>query len=284
MIRYGLHLYTYVREMSDGAWDVLPKLKSFGYEGCEVPLMPGEMDQFDYDLARKRLDAQGMSAVGSTGMTPDLCIASDDGQVRAKGMAHMKHAIDCTARLGGTILSGALYAAFGWRPPRGRTKQQWRQSAASLKELARYAADRNVTLTLEALNRYEHYFINTVEDTLKLIADIGEPNVKAHLDTYHMNIEERDYYRAVKLAGSLVGHVHCAENDRGIPGTGHIDWQGFFRGLNEVKYDGWIIVESFFEPIPSIVDFSPIWRRLAPDADTLAQESLKYIQAGLAAE
>ncbi len=280
-MRYGLHLYTYIRQMSDQAWDLLPQLKALGYDGCEVPLMPGEMDRFDYDRARARLDAEGMAAVGSTGMTPDLCIASPDGAVRARGMAHMRHAIDCTARLGATVLSGALYAAFGWRPERGRTAQQWRQSAASLRELARYAEDKGVTLTLEPLNRYEHYFINTVDDALKLIADIGEPNVKVHLDTYHMNIEERDFYEAVRKAGAFLGHVHCAENDRGIPGTGHIDWAGFFRGLNEVEYDGWIIVESFFEPIPSIVEFSPIWRSLAPDADTLARESLQFIQAGL---
>lgn len=281
-MKFGLHLYTYVREMTDATWDILPRIKSLGYDGCEVPLMPEELDHFDYSLALAKLEEAGMSAVGSTGMTPDMCIASDDAGVRMRGMAHMKHAIDCTAALGATVISGALYAAFGWRPSNGRTQQQWTQSARSLKELARYAADRNVTLTLESLNRYEHYFINIVDDTLKMIADVGEPNVKIHMDTYHMNIEERNFYQAVKKAGNLLGHVHCAENDRGIPGTGHIDWNGFFKGLAEVHYDEWIVVESFFEPIPSIVDFSPIWRRLAPDADTLGREALRFIKAGLA--
>ncbi len=280
-MKFGLHLYVYVREMTNATWDILPRIKALGYDGCEVPLMPEELDHFDYALALAKLEEAGMLAVGSTGMTPDLCIASDDAAVRARGMAHMKHAIDCTAALGATVISGALYAAFGWRPSHGRTQQQWVQSARSLKELARYAADRNVTLTLEALNRYEHYFINTVEDTLKMITDVGEPNVKVHMDTYHMNIEERNFYQAVLKAGSLLGHVHCADNDRGIPGTGHIDWKGFFKGLHEVHYDEWIIVESFFEPIPSIVDFSPIWRRLAPDADTLGREALRFIKSSL---
>ena len=102
------------------------------------------------------------------------------------------------------------------------------------------------------------------------------------MDTYHMNIEEKDFYRAVIQAGALLGHLHCAENDRGIPGTGLIDWDGLFRGVAEVGYSGWIVVESFFEPIPSITEFSPIWRRLAPDADTLASESLRFIKEKLA--
>jgi len=243
--------------------------------------MPGEMDQFDHDAARNKLEEHEMGAVGSTGMTPDMCIASDSEQVRRKGLAHMKHAIDVTARMGGTILSGALYAAFGWRPPSGRSAEQWRQSVVSLRALARYATDKNVTLTLEPLNRYEHYFINTVEDALQLISEIDEPNVKVHMDTYHMNIEEKDFYTTTLLAGASLGHLHCSENDRGIPGTGHIDWAGLFRGLREVDYRGWIVIESFFEPIPSIVDFSPIWRRLAKDADTLAIESLKFVKQGM---
>jgi len=282
MIRYGLHLYTYVREMNDQTWDLLPRLKSFGYDGCEVPLMPGEMDEFDHALARRKLEEQEMGAVGSTGMTPDMCIASDSAEVREKGLAHMRHAIDVTARLGGTILSGALYAAFGWRPKSGRSAEQWRQSVVSLRALAKYAAEKGVTLTLEPLNRYEHYFINTIADTVRLIGEIGEPNVKVHIDTYHMNIEEKDFYAATVQAGSLLGHVHCSENDRGIPGTGHVDWQGLFRGLRETNYRGWVIIESFFEPIPSIVDFSPIWRRLAKDADTLASESLMFVKQGMA--
>ncbi len=282
MIQYGLHLYTYVREMSDQAWDVLPKLKSFGYDGCEVPLMPGEMDLFDPELARKKLEELGMRALGSTGMTPDMCIASSDEQVRRKGLAHMKHVIDVTSRLGGTLVSGALYAAFGWSPPAGRTAEQWKRSVRSLQELARYAADQNITLALEPLNRYEHYFINTVEDAVRLIVEIGEPNIKVHMDTYHMNIEERDFHAATLRAGALLGHVHCSENDRGIPGTGHIDWNGLFNGIKEVEYSGWIVIESFFEPIPSITDFSPIWRRLAKDADTLAVESLRFVKKGLA--
>jgi D-psicose/D-tagatose/L-ribulose 3-epimerase len=281
MIRYGLHLYTYERQISDRTWDLLPRLKSFGYQGCEVPLMPVEMDQFDSTLARDKLQEYGMGAVGSTGMTPDMCIASDDHQVREKGMMHMKHATDLTAALGASVLSGALYAAFGWRPPAGRTRQQWRQSVSSLRELARYASDHGVTLAIEPLNRYEHYFLNTVEQAVVLANEVGEPNLKVHVDTYHMNIEEKDLYAAIVSAGSLLGHVHCSENDRGIPGTGHIDWQGLFRGLCDLRYKGWIVVESFFEPIPSIVDFSPIWRRLAKDADTLAVDSLRFLRKGL---
>jgi len=97
-------------------------------------------------------------------------------------------------------------------------------------------------------------------------------------DTYHMNIEEKDLYKTVLDTGKLLSHVHCSENDRGIPGTGHTDWDGLFRGLIKIKYSGWFIIESFFEPIPEIANFTPIWRKLAPDADTLAVQGLSFIK------
>lgn len=111
---------------------------------------------------------------------------------------------------------------------------------------------------------------------------VGAPNLKVHLDTYHMNIEEKSFYDAVLSARGLLGHVHASENDRSIPGTGHVDWdglfRGLFRGLSEIGYDGRMVVETFFETIPDIAAFSRIWRRLSPDPETFCRESLSFLR------
>ena len=264
--------------MDNAALDILPKLKGMGYDGCEIPLVAQHLDLLDPVNVRRKLNELNMDCITGTGLTSDMSTISEDPDVRAHGIHHLKRCIDMTAEMGGTLMAGALYGPFGLRPTTGRSQAQWEHSVRSLRETARYAASQGVTLGLEPLNRYEHFFINTTADAALLIKDIGEPNVKIHLDTYHMNIEEKDFYRAVVEAGNLICHVHCSENDRGIPGTGHIDWDGLFRGLLEIDYNGWFVIESFFEPIPEIADFTTIWRQLAPSADVLAQQGLGFIK------
>jgi D-psicose/D-tagatose/L-ribulose 3-epimerase len=278
MYKYGLHLFTYTARMDDSALNILPRLKEIGFDGAEIPLIAQHLDLLDPFKVRKVLKELDMSCVTGTGITPEMSIISDDPDVRARGIEYMKRCIDMTAKMGATLIAGALYAPFGIRPQKRRTPEQWEHSVRSLSEIARYAAPKGITIGLEPLNRYEHFFINTADDAVSLIQDIGEPNVKLHLDTYHMNIEEKHFYPTIIKNGSYICHIHCSENDRGIPGSGHIDWDGLFNGLIEINYSGWLVIESFFKPIPEIADFTPIWRDLAPDPDTLAKKGLDFIR------
>ncbi|NPV54347.1 MAG: sugar phosphate isomerase/epimerase [Firmicutes bacterium] len=281
MIKFGLHVFTWTSRMDNQALDYLPKLKEMGYDGIEIPLVADHLEFLDPVYVQDKLAETQMECVTGTGFTADMSIISDNPGIREKGMAHMKRCIDLTADVGAQLITGALYAPIGLRPQGGRTPTQWERSVTNLREIARYAAEKGVILGLEPLNRYEVFFLNTAADAVALAKAIGEPNVKVHLDTYHMNIEEKDIYRTVVETGEFLGHVHCSENDRGTPGTGHVDWDGLIRGLLEVNYDGWIVIESFFEPIPAISDLTPIWRKLAPSADVLAREGLEFIKKKL---
>jgi len=272
-MKYGMHLFTYVSHIDESVLEVLPRLKEMGYDGCEIPLVAGQLDLIDTRKIRDALKQLEMKCVTGTGISDEMSTISDDPEIRARGIDHMKYCIDLAARIDAPLLAGALYAPFGIQNKTKRNEAQWAHSVRSLREMARYAALKGITLGLEPLNRYEHFFINTVEEALLLIKDINEPNVKLHIDTYHMNL-----CRSITQAGNSICHVHCSENDRGIPGTGHIDWDGVFRGLLKIDYQGWLVIESFFEPIPEISAFTPIWRKLAPDADTLAERGLEFIK------
>jgi D-psicose/D-tagatose/L-ribulose 3-epimerase len=278
MIKFGMHLFTFTERMDDSALDILRKLKEMGYDGCEVPLVAEQLHLIDPKKVRARLKELDMHCVTGTGITNDMSIISEDKDVRTRGIDHVKRCIDMTSEMGAALMCGSLYGPFGIRPKHPRTQAQWDRSVESLRECARHAAKHGVTIGLEPLNRYEHFFINTAADAVKLIEDIGEPNVRVHLDTYHMNIEEKDIYRTVVATGAHLCHVHTSENDRGIPGTGHVDWDGLCKGLFEINYDGWIVLESFFKSIPEIADFTPIWRMLAPSADVLAKQGLEYLK------
>ncbi len=229
---------------------------------------------------RERLDGLGLFRIAGTGIPEHLSTISDDPRVRRKGAAFLKRCVDLSAALGAGLLTGALYAPFGFRSGSGgRTAAQRRRSVDSLREACAYAGERGVTLGLEPLNRYEHYFVNTAAEAVDLAREVGAANLVVHLDTFHMNIEEKSFHDAVVATGGLLGHVHAAENDRSTPGTGHVDWDGLFRGLAEVGYRGRMVVETFFSTIPDIADFSRVWRPLAPDPDTFCREGLAFLKS-----
>ncbi|MHB8278948.1 MAG: TIM barrel protein [Candidatus Humimicrobiaceae bacterium] len=278
MLKFGMHVFTWSSKMDNSALDYLKKLKKEGYEGCEIPLIKQRLDLIDTNYVVKRLKELDMDCITGAGLSEDTSIISDDLNIRNRGISYLKKCIDITEKLGGKLIAGALYGPIGVRTLKGRTKEQWEYSVKSLQKVARYAALKDITLCLEPLNRYEIFFANTINDVINLIKDIGESNVKLHIDTYHMNIEEKDFYQTVVKAGKIIGHVHCSENDRGIPGTGHVDWDGLFKALIEVNYDGWLVVESFLEPIPDIIEVTPIWRKLAPDIDTFTKESINFLK------
>lgn len=281
MFKFGLHVLTWANRVDESALNYLPKLKEMGYDGCEVPIIPEHINFFKPAIIRKKLEELGMDCVSGTAYGDSMSIISNDPDVSNKGVSYLKHCIDLTFELGAKILNGTLYAPIGINKKTRRTQEQWDKSVYKLREVALYAAKKGIILCLEPINRYEISFLNTVGEAVLLVREIGERNVKVNIDTYHMNIEEKNIYETIINAGDLVGHVHCSENDRGIPGTGHFDWDGLLRGLLDINYKGWINIESFFEPIPEIIEVTPIWRKLAPDVDTLAREGLNFLKSKL---
>jgi D-psicose/D-tagatose/L-ribulose 3-epimerase len=138
--------------------------------------------------------------------------------------------------------------------------------------------DLQLTLCIEPLNRFETYFLNTHWDAVKLVEDIGAPNVRVHFDTFHANIEEQNPAASLRSIAKVLGHVHISENDRGIPGTGHTAWRGILSVLEQIGYDGWLTIESFAQPEPDLAAAAAIWRDLAPSGDELAKRGIKFIK------
>ncbi|MEM3014054.1 MAG: sugar phosphate isomerase/epimerase family protein [Candidatus Bathyarchaeia archaeon] len=255
---------------------LIKKAKDIGFEGVEIPLM--ELDVIDVEKTKKELKRHGVTALGSMGLPQNLDIASSNAATRERGIEHMKRSIEIISELGGDSINGVIYTAWGKITGKPRTEEEWKYSVDSLKKICQYAKKYGVTLGIEPVNRFETYFINTASDAVKLAKDVDEPNIKVHLDTFHMNIEEKNFYQPIKDTGSMLWHMHCCENDRSIAGTGHVDWDGVFRALSEINYDRWIVVESFTQDMEKIAASTAIWRKMAPSADALASEGLRFLK------
>ena len=160
-----------------------------------------------------------------------------------------------------------------------RTEKEWKWCVKGLRAAAARAQKRSVCLCLEPLNRFETYFLNTLADAARLLRDVGAPNVRIHFDTFHSNIEEQHPAEALRAVAEDLGHVHLSENDRGIPGTGHVDWKGILKVLKATVYDGWLTIESFAQPEPALAAAAAIWRDLAPSGDDLARQGLRFTKS-----
>ncbi len=273
-MKLGIHAYAWCSQWTNETLNLIDRVKALGLDFIEIPLMC--LETFDAAMIRRRLDSVGLDAVTSTVLLGNTDITSEDPSIRAKGVQYLKACVDATHAIGATSFSGVIYSQHVRQIPHRPTQREWQFSSDALREVADHAAPLGVTLGIEPVNRYETFLINTCEQAIQLKRMIGRDNVRIHLDTYHMNIEEKSFYHAVKLAGQDLIHLHLCENDRGIPGTGLVDWEGLFRGLAEIGYAGYAALESFVDCTGNMNTW--VWRQLAPDGDTLVREGLAFIR------
>jgi D-psicose/D-tagatose/L-ribulose 3-epimerase len=149
----------------------------------------------------------------------------------------------------------------------------------NLKELAAYAQSKGKIISIEPLNRFETDFLNTVDQGLKLIKAVGSPALKLHLDTFHMNIEEKNQPDAIRKAGKYLGHFHACGTDRGTPGADSLQWKPIVKALKDVNYDGDVVIESFTTDVKVIARAAAIWRKIEPKRDDIAVKGLANLRA-----
>lgn len=276
MMKFAVHAYSWTSSWSNQCLHLIEHVKELGLDAIEVPLM--EPDLVDSAAIRKRLDSAGLGVCTSVAVNEQADPTSDDPEVRKNALEFLKRCVRLTAEMGATVFTGVTYSAIGRRIPRRPNEEDWRKAAAVLKEAARYASSFGVTVGIEPVNRYESFLVNTAEQGLALMRMVDEPNVGVHLDSYHMNIEETDYYEATKLACPHLVHYHLSENNRGIPGRGRVDWEGIFRALGQAQYHGLVGLETFPEISAAMTPATCTWRDVAPSSDVLVSEGLRFLK------
>lgn len=274
-MKFGIHAYAWCTRWSQETLGLVDKVASLGLDFIEIPLMT--LDEFDSRSVQQRLRHAGIAACTSTVIPEGMDITSADDDMRRRGVNYLKRCVRATAEIGAWTFTGVIYAQYvknvRFRPAR----EEWERSAECLREVAVFAREHGVQIGLEPVNRYETSLVNTCEQAVMLKRMIGEANVKIHLDTYHMNIEEKNLYAAAMLAGDDLVHLHLCENDRGIPGTGLVDWDDLFRALGQMNYQGFAGLESFVDLTDNMNTW--VWRQLAPSGEVLVQEGIAFIRS-----
>jgi D-psicose/D-tagatose/L-ribulose 3-epimerase len=279
-MKYGLNLLLWTDRMHDGMAPVVEKVKAIGYDGIEMPIF--ELNESLYKQWGERLDAIGLERTAVTVRGAGDNPISPSAAVRAAAVDAMKKTLDCCQAAGVKILCGPTHSAIGEFTGKGPTDDEFKWGVETMRQVAEHAAQAGVTIATEYLNRFENYFLTSVEQTVRFVQAVDHPAVRMMYDTFHANIEEKDLAAAITAAAPWTVLVHISENDRSIPGTGHVHWDETFDTLQGVKYDGWMVVEAFGLALPNIVAATKIWRKMFPSEDQLATDSLAFMKRHVA--
>ncbi len=277
-MRIGINTFLFVSPFTTASTRLFPKFRKWGFDTVEIPIEAP--DHIDPEKVRIAAEKEGL-AIGSVcacmGPGRDFRGTAED---QATAMTYCRALIDHMTVLGCPSLIGPVYSVVGRadaEEPAAR-KEQWSSVVRNLKELARYAEDKDVRMCIEPLNRFETDFLNTCDQALGLLKAVNSPAVRLHLDTFHMNIEEKDQAAAILKAGRLLGHFHACGSDRGTPGGDHIDWKSIAAALKKVKYAGDVVIESFTTDVKVIARAAAIWRKIEPTRDEIATGGLRFLR------
>ena len=205
----------------------------------------------------------GLSYTFCTSLPRDGDVSSEDPAARARGIDAIRQNIELVAEMEGHVIGGMLHGSLpqpGVPVDNATRQRRLENSARAVQEMAQTAQACGVRLGLEMCNRYENTMLNTVEQGLEFLAMVDHPNVGLHLDTYHMNIEEDDLAAAILKAGDNIVNVHACDNNRKLPGMGHICWREVLLALHAVGYRGPLVMECFSHPYGTWVNDHRLWR------------------------
>lgn len=279
-MKYGMNLLLWTGELNESLLPILDKLKKFGFDGVELPMFNLDLD---YAAWGKRLDDAGLARTAVTVRNVEDNPISSDPAVRAKGVELNKKTLDCCAAAGAETLVGPYHSALGHFSGAGPTKDEWKWGVESMREVAEHAGQVKVKLGVEALNRFECYFLNAHADSAKFAREVNHPACGIMYDTFHSNIEEKSIPKTFKEIKDVLCHIHISENDRSTPGKGNVRWRKNFDSIVEIGYDGWLVIEAFGLALPELAAATRIWRRMFDDELTLAKEGLEFMKSEIAA-
>ncbi len=277
-MKFGIHSLLFTETFVDKDLALLERCRQMGFDAVEI--IPFDPDRFPAAKVRQCAADWGLTINTGYGMPAEYNTISPDAAVRRRGVDFSKRLIDLSNEAGAEVFGGAIYCGWGYLTGRMRSRDEWKWGVDSYREIAEYAAaTSDLILGIEPLNRFESHFINIAADAVRFIQDVGMPNVKVHLDTFHMIREENDLLQAIRDTGPHLGYVHACENQRGIPGTGMVPWRGVFEALQDIQYDGCVTIESFDPNMEKIAKLCCIWRQFASSPEQLATEGLRNLKS-----
>jgi D-psicose/D-tagatose/L-ribulose 3-epimerase len=276
-MKFGVNTFIWSGSFDPSNFGLLPTIKEAGFDGVEIPLLrPKDLQA---SSIRKAVEANGLETNCCTALVDGHSLISDSPDIRRRTQQHLKDVAKAAAEAGAKIVCGPLYSPVGYLPGRRRTGDEWKWAVEGFQAVGETLAAHQVTFAIEPLNRFETYFLNTAADAAQLAKEIDHPNIGILFDTFHANIEEKNIAAGYTTVGPYLKHVHTCENDRGIPGSGHVEWKEVFQALRSLNYEGWLTIESFGFAIGDLSAAASIWRDIERTPESIAFDGVRFLKS-----
>lgn len=275
-VKFGVNTFLWTENFGSKDFGLLSTIQAHGFDGVEVTLIHPR--QFEAKEIRRALAQYSLGCTICSVFPAELSLITEDASTRTRAREHLKECVKLAAEAGAELIAGPLYSPVGYLPGRRRTTDEWKWAIEGYQEVGPVLESYSVDLCIEPLNRFETYFLNTTADAVALCSEVNHSRVGILWDTFHSNIEEKNLVDALRQAIPHLKHVHTSENDRGIPGTGHVDWRGVLSVLKDSNYKRWLTIESFGFALGDLCSAASIWRDLASTPDQIAWEGIEFLK------
>ncbi|MGA2673835.1 MAG: sugar phosphate isomerase/epimerase family protein [Terracidiphilus sp.] len=275
-MKIGVSAFAWTTKLNQSHLSLLARIREHGLDGFEIPIF----DPAEIDAARLRqaFEANHLECTVCAILPDGVNPISPDASVRKKSLAHLKRCIETTAELGAHRIGGPLFAPIGYLPGRRRTQNEWNWAVECFQALGDLLDANEITLAIEPVNRSETFFLMTASEADEFCTAIGHPRVGVLIDTFHANIEEKNIAAAVRSLGPRLKHLHASENDRGLLGSGHVDFPAIVAALNEIAYDGYLMIEGFGYSPDEPNSLGMLWGDLNVSPEDIAFKGAAYLR------
>ena len=273
----GFNLLLWTTHVTEEHFPLFADLKRAGYDGVEVPVFEGSEEHFA--RVGQVLRDEGLRCTGVT-VLPDAAhsaIGADDAN-RVGAVQRLAWAVRCLKAAGGELLAGPFHQPLGEFSGDPPTEEERERLVAVHRQAADFAAETGVKLSIEPLNRFECYILNTVEDGAELVRRVGRPGYGLLYDTFHANIEEKDPIGVIAPNLATINHVHLSENDRGTPGKGHLPFREVLGEFKRGGYEGWFVIEAFGRALPALAAATRVWRDFFPSREEVYRHGHDFLR------
>ena len=278
----GVSTWVWTSPLDDATLaDLAQRVAGMGFDILELPIE--RIDDWDPGRAADVLGGLGLAATTCAVMSNGRDLTTTDRATTRATQDYLEACIDRSASVGSAVVAGPMYAPVGrtWREDADERRATIARLVDALRPLADRAGERGVRLAMEPLNRFETSLINTIDQALEVVDTVDSDALGICLDTFHMNIEERDPAAAAERARGRIAHVQACGTDRGAPGADRFEWPRFVAALRDGGYGGPVCIESFTPHNDAIARAAAIWRPLAESPDRLAIDGLAFLRGAL---
>ena len=281
-MKIGVSGFAWTTTITPAYTALFPRLLEHGISGFEIPMfVPSDLAA---SQLRKALDAGNLDYTVCAILPPGINPISSELSIRAQSLAHLIQCIKTSAELGAHLLGGPLFAPIGYLPGRRRNQDEWNWAVECFQALTVFLDEYEMTLSIEPVNRSETFFMNTAAEAKAFCEAIDHPRVGVTIDTFHANIEERNIAEAVTSLGTYLKHVHVSENDRGLLGKGHVDFNAILAALRKGGYRGYLMIEGFGYSAQERNAPGALWADISVSPEEIALRGAEYLRSILCAQ